>query len=127
MILKINRYAFSRFSTRGLLFIDDVFFCHTLEDTQRDVKVKGCTAIDKGTYKIKITFSNRFQQFMPQLMNVPKFEGIRIHTGNTQADTEGCILVGYSTSPEFVGESRNAYFELMKRLKDQTDILIIIK
>jgi hypothetical protein len=56
---------------------------------------------------------------MPLLVNVPNFEGVRIHTGNTANDTEGCILVGKSKGYDFIGGSRNAFNELMERIKGQ--------
>ena len=74
-------------------------FCDTLEPTWRDYKngaykVKGRSAIPEGRYAVVISFSPKFKQWLPILLGVPKFDGIRIHAGNTAADTEGCILVG---------------------------------
>lgn len=71
--------------------------CHTLEDPVREpgaAKVWGDTAIPAGTYKVALRFSNRFQKELPGIQGVPGFEGILIHSGNTKADTHGCILVG---------------------------------
>ena len=78
-------------------------------------KVKGETAIPAGTYEVLGTFSNRFQRDMLQLIDVPGFEGIRIHSGNTNADTEGCILVGQEINGEFLIRSRAALIELEAR------------
>lgn len=76
-------------------------------------KIKGATAIPKGTYDVQITFSNRFQQNMPLLVNVPGFDGIRIHPGNTALDTDGCVLVGMLKMADFIGDSRKAYNQLL--------------
>jgi hypothetical protein len=83
----------------GDLFIDDVFFCHTLEDKKRadGLKVFGETAIPAGVYNVAVTRSNRFKRLMPLIMDVPMFSGIRIHGGNTSKDTHGCPLVAFNT------------------------------
>lgn len=115
--------------TLGSLFIDDEFFCFTLEDIVREVpgqpveswKVKGETAIPAGTYEVRRTFSQRFQKDMLQLMNVPGFEGVRIHSGNTNADTEGCILVGQEVNGEFLLRSRLALGQLEQRVNTALD------
>ena len=75
------------------------YFCDTLEPTWRDYKhgaykVKGRSAIPEGRYAVVISWSPKIKQWLPILLGVPKFEGIRIHAGNTAEDTEGCILVG---------------------------------
>ena len=87
------------------------YFCDTLEPTWRDYKngaykVKGRSAIPEGRYAVVISFSPKFKQWLPILLGVPKFDGIRIHAGNTAADTEGCILVGKNKLVGQVVDSR---------------------
>ena len=102
--------------THGVLTINGLFECHTLEDEVHEVKIPGETAIPAGVYKVIISFSNRFQRDMPLLLNVPNFEGIRIHSGNTAADTHGCILVGASKSEQGLLASRIAYDKLFSKI-----------
>ena len=83
-------------ATTGELYVDGKFVCYTLEDAIRKEKIKGVTAIPAGTYDVIINMSTRFKRLMPLLLNVPDFEGVRIHPGNTAEDTEGCIRVGLS-------------------------------
>ena len=83
----------------------------------RETKIKNVTAIPYGKYEVAVTFSNRFKQFMPLLLNVPGFEGIRIHSGNKSVDTEGCILVGGTRSLNFIGKSRVTYKALFDKIK----------
>ena len=109
MQITIKRLHKTDKSTIGELLIDGIFECYTLEDIERPVKIKAETAIPKGTYKVIINQSNRFKRLMPLLLNVPNFEGVRIHAGNTNHDTEGCILVGRTRSKDFIGQSRKAY------------------
>jgi hypothetical protein len=104
-------------STVGELRINNTFVCYTLEDVERKEKVFGKTAISKGRYEIIISWSNRFKSFMPLLLNVPNFEGIRIHAGNTAKDTLGCILVGKNRSENQISNSRLAYESLCDKLK----------
>lgn len=80
--------------TIGRLYIDGKYFCDTLEDPVRKVKIKGKTAIPAGTYEVIVNRSPRFKRLLPRLLNVPNFEGVLIHRGNTAEDTAGCILVG---------------------------------
>jgi hypothetical protein len=75
-------------------------------------------AIPAGTYKLGVTFSQRFQRMLPILHDVPGFDGVRIHTGNTDADTEGCILVGIVTEAESITYSRAAFNALYPKLVD---------
>ena len=85
--------------------------CDTLEPTWRDYKngaykVKGRSAIPEGRYAVVISFSPKFKQWLPILLGVPKFDGIRIHAGNCSEDTEGCILVGKNKLVGQVVDSR---------------------
>jgi len=89
----------------------------SLEDVVRDVKIKGETAIPYGTYEVITNYSMRFKKVMPLLLNVPGFDGIRIHSGNTKADTEGCILLGYDKLPDRIGNSRAAFEDFMPILQ----------
>src|SRR2546423_440555 len=94
MQLQLKRKTFTDKSTIGELAVNGVFECFTLEDVVRPEKIKRETAIPAGRYEIAITFSDKFQKFLPLLLNVPNYEGVRIHSGNRPEDTEGCILVG---------------------------------
>ena len=118
MHLLLQRKWFTPDSTIGELFVNDKFFCYTLGDVERSgPKVYGKTAIPRGTYEIKLTHSPKYKRLMPLLLDVPGFEGVRIHSGNTHKDTEGCILVGNRRGPDHVGDSRKAYAALFKVLK----------
>lgn len=93
--ITLKRNMFNDNNTIGELYgINNEFLCYTLEDKIREVKIPKITAIPYGIYKLDFTYSNRFKKKMIQILDVPNFEGVRIHTGNTEKDTEGCILVG---------------------------------
>lgn len=115
MELVIVRNVFNPNNTLGALYVDGVFHCNTLEDKYRLIgvdgsgKVKGSTAINYGRYRVAINFSNRFKKRMPLVLNVPFFEGIRIHSGNTESDTSGCILVGKCQDGSKIVGSRVIY------------------
>ena len=141
MKLTLNRIALRQTYTIGKLYIDGKYFCDTLEDTVMDTnksgkfdngekKIKGKTAIPYGTYEIKWTYSPRFKKYTPQLMNVPSFEGIRIHSGNSSTDTEGCLLLGENKKVGMVLNSRatiNKFYPLIKKACSKGKVTIEIK
>lgn len=116
MKLTLIRKPSSASCTQGELFIDGVHECYTLEDVVRPVKVAGITAIPAGTYRVTVTVSPRFGRLLPLLNDVPGFSGVRIHPGNTAADTEGCILVGDDPQKDFLGRSRVAFDRLFAKI-----------
>ena len=126
MKIEIKRLIKTENSTIGELTIDGKFECYTLEDKEREVKIKSETAIPKGAYKVIINQSNRFKKLLPLLLSVPNFEGARIHPGNTNHDTEGCILVGRTKSKDFIGQSRKAFESLFAKMKVAKEITLII-
>lgn len=141
MKLTLKRIALRSTYTVGRLYVDGNYFCDTLEDTVRDLnkngkfdngekKVYAKTAIPYGTYEIKWTYSPRFKKYTPQLMNVPSFEGIRIHAGNTSADTEGCLLLGQNKKVGMVLNSRvtiNKFYPMVKKACSKGKVTIEIK
>lgn len=121
--LTLTRIARRKGYTIGRLFIDGIYFCDTLEPEWRDIgwgrpgrKVKGKTAIPEGRYPVVITLSPRFGQWLPLLVGVPQFEGIRIHAGNKPEDTEGCILPGENLHKGMVLNSRRWLYRLKQRI-----------
>lgn len=137
MKLSLVREFFGDTCTVGKLYADDVFICYTLEDKYREIdgkpvsewKVKNETAIPKGNYEVRITFSNRFQCKLPQLINVPGYEGVRIHTGNSSSNTEGCILVGmtWDGKSDWIASSKVAFSKLMPLIEAAKECTITIK
>lgn len=141
MKLTLKRIALRPTYTIGKLYIDDVYFCDAIEDTVRDLnkngkfdngekKVHSKTAIPYGIYEIKWTYSPRFKKYTPQLMNVPSFEGIRIHAGNTSADTEGCLILGKNKQVGKVLNSRdtiNKFYPIIKEACSNGKVTIEIK
>jgi hypothetical protein len=120
--LLLQREILSDVTTLGTLYVNGVFECKTLEDRDRLLesggeKMYGETAIPRGTYKVIITYSNRFKKPMPLLVGVPQFEGVRIHPGNTAEDTYGCILVGVGIGADKLFNSRQAYEKLFNKIE----------
>ena len=128
MKLELKRITKDKTKTLGELYVNGEFFCHTLEDVDRgltssmeekdirNIKVHGKTAIPTGTYQVVVNWSNNFRQFMPLLLNVKGFLGIRIHSGNTEADSNGCILVGEKSADKLI-RSRVTYQRLFKLIQ----------
>ena len=142
MELELTRTIRTARSTIGEMTINGVFECFILEDKDRGLvqtmpvseliakKIKAKTAIPAGRYEIVVSFSNRFKKMLPLLLNVPVYEGIRIHPGNTDEHTEGCLLPGKTKSPDFVGSSKAAFTVLFDKIKaalQKEKIFITIK
>jgi hypothetical protein len=129
MDLALKRTDFTDESTIGELSIGGEFECFTLEDMVRPVKIKGFTAIPAGSYEVVISFSARFKCPLPLLLNVPNFDGIRIHPGNTARDTEGCILVGREKGKNSIANSKVAFeklFGILSRAMETEKVFITI-
>ena len=109
----------------GKLYINNGFECYTVEyiDILLEnsvVKVQNQTTIPKGIYPITISMSTRFKKFLIEVLNVPQFEGVRIHSGNSSEDTDGCIIVGSINArddDDWVGGSHLAYERLHTKVK----------
>ena len=124
----IRKYRKTNY-TIGQLFINNQYFSDTLEDTDRGlkdsmsleeirrIKVFGDTCIPYGNYKVSITYSPKFKKKLPLINNVKGFEGIRIHSGNTNYDTQGCILLGFNKVKGKVINSKIAFDKVMKYLE----------
>ena len=121
----------------GKLYIDGVYQCDTIEDTDRGLddkmdekdilkkKIKGETAIPTGVYPVYITWSSKYKKPMPLIDKVKGYSGIRIHSGNTSKDTEGCLIVGKNKEVGKVLESRKTYNALFKILTETKERIII--
>jgi hypothetical protein len=149
MELELDRIARRDSYTIGKLFIDGKYFCDTLEDTDRGLrqdlppevnrakKRKGKTAIPTGRYRVTLDVvsprfkSKKMYEFcdgrLPRLINVPAFDGILIHVGNTAVDTDGCILVGENKKVGMVLNSRITFLRLYEQLQTAKEIYITIK
>lgn len=116
--------------TEGKLFVDDVYVCDTIEDCDRGLnqsmseeeiaskKVYGKTCIPTGRYKVVIDWSNKYGKMLIHILNVKGFDGIRIHSLNSAADSLGCIGPGLKTAPGWVSNSRKTYAILHKMVED---------
>jgi len=121
MEIIIKRIAKKADYTIGVMKINGSNVCDTLEphciDWSKDKKVKGKTAIPEGRYRVKMSMSRKFGKHMPYLMDVPNFNGVMIHQGNTPKNTQGCIIVGYNTIRGLVLKSRQA----MEKIEEYLD------
>lgn len=138
MRIELVRIAFKNTYTIGKLYVNGTYFCDVLEDKDRGLessmteseilekKVKGETAIPTGHYVINITYSPKYKRMMPLLLDVKGFSGIRIHSGNSSKDTEGCLIVGKNKKVGMVLESRDTYKRLFKMMEGQEEITIDI-
>tara|TARA_R100000231_G_scaffold5073_1_gene8218 strand:+ start:497 stop:1099 length:603 start_codon:yes stop_codon:yes gene_type:complete len=143
--LTVVRTQFGKDATNGMLFIDGVFECFTLEDQYQEVKVMHETCIDDGEYKIKFKkwggFHDKYKvryggdhYGMLHVQNVPNFSDILIHTGNTDEHTSGCLLLGETQQDldmgkdGFIGSSKNAYLKAYKKIAKElligTEVII---
>ena len=121
MLIEVIRITFTTLSTQGLLAIDGVNTFTTLEPASNaDTK----EPIASGTYHVIKQLSPRFQKMTPHLQNVPDHTFIEMHVGNYPRDTHGCILLGETRSPDFIGSSQVAFDRFMAMTPDEFDITI---
>ena len=137
MKLELKRIALKQNYTIGKLYINGRYFCDTIEDTVRDINKNGVfdgaekkvmheTAIPYGTYKVIVNMSPNKKRMLPRLLDVPHFEGILIHRGNTEKDSSGCIIVGENKAVGKVLNSTKYELELVDLLKNEKNITIKI-
>ena len=130
MKLRLERILAVNKATIGILFVESKFICFTLEDVVRDEKIPHETAIDAGIYEVQILWSPKFQRDMPHLLNVPEFTGILFHWGNSDVDTNGCILVGhtYEINKDWIGVSKvtfEALFDVLRKAAEKITVEIV--
>jgi hypothetical protein len=128
MKLKVVRETKTDISTIGSLFINDVFFCYTLEDKDRGLKqsdsllfiqakkIFGLTAIPSGFYKLTVNQSPKFKRMLPRVLDIKGFSGVLLHRGNSATHSLGCILIGYKKGENSIFESTKAETDLVNRL-----------
>ena len=141
MNIQLIRKVFNPTNTISDLWIDGIFFGNILEDVDRGLnrnqsleelkalKIHGKTAIPIGTYEIIISYSNRFKKFLPLLLDVPAYEGIRIHPGNDENDTEGCLLPGKSNGKKVLSSiiTFNRLYSILLKATKKEKIFITIE
>lgn len=128
MNLTLKRLNLTPNYTEGELYVNGVYFCKTLEDTNRDLnkngqfdnnekKVYGETCIPYGKYKVILSYSSKFKRELPEILEVPNFQGIRIHRGNKISDTLGCVLCGEKVKNGYLSNSTPYEIKLVELLK----------
>lgn len=125
MELRVKRVALKSDYTIGRLYVNGEFFSDTLEDAVRDTKIYGKTAIPYGTYKITMdvvspkfkdrSWAKPYDGKLPRLIDVPNYEGVLIHVGNTAEDTSGCLLVGQNRAVGKLVNSTQTFMSLMEK------------
>ena len=128
MNLTLKRLNLTPNYTEGELYVNGVYFCKTLEDTNRDLnkngqfdnnekKVYGETCIPYGKYKVILSYSPKFKRELPEILEVPDFQGIRIHRGIKISDTLGCILCGEKVKNGYLSNSTPYEIKLVELFK----------
>lgn len=128
MNLTLKRLNLTPNYTEGELYVNGVYFCKTLEDTNRDLnkngqfdnnekKVYGETCIPYGKYKVILSYSSKFKRELPEILEVPNFQGIRIHRGNKISDTLGCVLCGEKIKNGYLSNSTPYEIKLVELFK----------
>lgn len=137
MNLALQRFPSERGATIGHLYVDGEWECYTLEDLVREVKIPRETAIPAGTYEVIVDVSPSFSRraghkvWLPRLLNVPGYEGVLIHPGNTADHTDGCILPGTSIGqidgkPAVLG-SQAAFEQLFAKIRYATRVTLEVR
>ena len=121
MKIKVDRIYKGESYTIGKMYLNGEYFCDTLEDAIRPVKIPNETAIPAGIYKVEVTYSPSFKRNLPLLVDVPNYTGIRIHNGSNKDHTSGCILVGFNTSKGILSDSRKISDQLTEKLKSLSE------
>lgn len=141
MEILLDRISRKETYTIGHFYINNTYFCDTVEDKDRDLnkngkfdngetKVNGLTAIPNGRYLVKLTYSPKFKRILPEIINVNSFTGIRIHSGNFASDSLGCVIVGENKVKGGVINSKvyeNKLIEILKKVPDGEQIWITVK
>ena len=128
MNLTLKRLNLTPNYTEGELYVNGVYFCKTLEDANRDLnkngqfdnsekKVYGETCIPYGKYKIILSYSPKFKRELPEILEVPNFQGIRMHRGNKISDTYGCVLCGEKVKNGYLSNSTPYEIKLVELFK----------
>ena len=130
---KKKNYTISRVFVDGERFGNGKNYCNVLENEDRGlasdmplskikaIKTKSQTAIPAGRYKVVITYSPRFKKMLPLLLDVPGFDGIRMHAGNSNKDTEGCLLFGVNDKPGWISNSKYWTDKMIGLIKEALD------